>query len=213
MRFTILAACALAAAVAGAGCTALPEGEPVDPADAPGPTPAAPTPEQPTPASPTPASPTPASPTPEPAPAPSENDTAPDEPPAASQPHTTVVTGNASTTAEVGPPACPPEPAPCRAGHETGEATLPIEEPGPDRAVLVATWNASSAAAETLVVDVQDGDGNLLASGSGESPLTLEIPTGSLDASVEALHAMPRPDAAGAMVEQTVSFVLTLTYY
>lgn len=131
---------------------------------------------------------------------------------AAPAPHRREATAKATTTAELGSPAPCQPPAPCRAGHEMANATLPIEEGGPERATLTANWTAATAAAETLVVEVTDGSGAVLATGKGKSPLALEVPVATL-AQPGALVATFRPDAPGAAVAQEVTFLLALEYY
>lgn len=143
---------------------------------------------------------------PPPAPA-APNGTAPPPPERAAPPRVIVVEGTATITAAVGAP-CAMQVRPCSRGPMRPGA-LDVPEPGATRASLVVTWNATASATGVARIEVRPEEGEAIAEGEGESPLTFELPPGL---PAETLIVFFEPATGNAIAEANAMLVLTLTY-
>lgn len=148
------------------------------------------------------------------APAPAEAAPTPQEEPAeppktAAGPRKVESRAEMRTPLLVGTP-CPDGGTGCAMGLVSFPVALDVPEPGPARATLTATWDATTPAAAQMFVHFQGPDG-LITEAKGASPLVLDVPAEAL-AKQGAYEAYVSPDLPGAMVEQTVAFVLLLEY-
>lgn len=164
-----------------------------------------------TPTSPAPSpTPNPSSPRPSPSPSPSASPsgpsngtTSPGTPPA---PATVVVTGDMSAMVMVGAP----DPV-FATGAGVAFAVLDLPGASPKSGTLAAVWTSQTPLDASMDIRLEDVDGNLIASGSGASPLVVEIPGEGFGAATE-LRGIAFPTAPGASVMYTVTFALTVTY-
>lgn len=131
------------------------------------------------------------------------------EPPAAG-PRVHEVTGEGAVTAAAAPPVCQP-PAPCGVGHEAEPVRLALPEAGPASAVLVIEWSATVNPTAMLAFNASTPDGVVLATGSGASPVTLNLDAGLLGAAQEIVVSAGAP-GPGAVAQATYKLVLTLEY-
>lgn len=97
---------------------------------------------------------------------------------------------------------------PCAAGRLVG-AKVEVPRGAPTRAVLTATWNASTPAAQSIRLSWRGAAGEF--ERGSTSPFVMEIPPETIpQAGTYTLAA--RPDVAGATLDEIVRFVLTLEY-
>ncbi|HWG91427.1 MAG TPA: hypothetical protein VNZ52_11325 [Candidatus Thermoplasmatota archaeon] len=78
-------------------------------------------------------------------------------------------------------------------------------------ASLTATWTPSSPLAASLLVELRDASDAVVASAEGQSPLMMAVPPESLVAG-GSFRAVAFPGVPGAMVNEKLSYVLTLEY-
>lgn len=149
----------------------------------------------------------PASPKPSPSPTPAAspaNATANASAPAPTRPETVLVEGDAGALVGVGMPDG-------AAGYDMTEAVLDLARAGPSSGLLTLTWTSQTPADASMSVMLRDVEDNLIASGSGPSPLVIEIPGEGFGAATE-LRGLAFPTAPGASAMYTVHFALSVTY-
>lgn len=125
-----------------------------------------------------------------------------DAAPPASQPTTVVVEGSARHQVHA-------RVADAHAGiSELARLQLPAHSP--ERATLVVTWESATPLEAMFEVWLLDGAYEPIAQGAGQSPIVLEVP-GEAFGLHAALFGAAEP-VAGAMVDGTLRFTLTVTY-